>query len=177
MSISTDSGAHVDGDGGPALEQVADWARRFELIPTATVSDVMERLGIATEATMALDIGPLRAGQPLAGPAYTVRWVRDPRRPTEWNPPGVRRVSSLFAPITPGDVVVVDGGGDRTCGHWGEMLSMMARRHGGRGVVVAGGTRDSAAILALDGWAAFTRYTSPIESIGRMRIHELDVPI
>src|SRR4051794_15564860 len=155
MSISTDSGADVDGDGGPALEQVADWARRFELIPTATVFDVMERLGISTEATMALDIGPLRAGQPLAGPAYTVRWVRDPRRPTEWNPPGVRRVSSLFAPITPGDVVVVDGGGARTSGHWGVMLRMMARRRRARGVVFDRGQRVGAVSLSLDAWGAF----------------------
>ncbi len=152
-------------------------ARRFEFIPSATIFDVMDGLGLGDGCCLSLDIRPLVPDRTLAGPAYTVRWVRDPRRADEWNPPEIRRISNLFEAITPGDVIVVDGAGDRTCGHWGEMLSMMARNYGARGVVVDGGTRDSRGITRLEDWSAWARYTAPVESMGRLRIHELDVPV
>lgn len=155
---------------------VVDVARRFEALPTATIFDIMDHRGVG-DCCLSLEIAPLGAQEHLAGPAFTIRTVRDPRSAKEWTPPEMRRISHVFSPMSPGEVVVVDGGGDRTCGHWGEMLSMMARRSGVRGVVVDGGTRDSAAIRALDDWAAFVRFTSPVEQLSRMRMHELQIPV
>lgn len=159
----------------PAAVEVM--ASRFERIPTPTIFDVMDSLGLGETCCLSLDIRPLIPGRTLAGPAYTVRWVRDTRHTDDWNPPEIKRISNLFDQITSGDVVMVDGAGDRMCGHWGEMLSMMARNYGARGVVVDGGTRDSRGIKRIEDWSAWARYTGPVESMGRLRIHELDVPV
>lgn len=152
-------------------------ALRFERLPSATVFDVMDRLGLGDRCCVEHGIKPLRPGRRLAGPAFTVRWSADPRTPAEWRPEGLDRVSSYFTPIKPGSIVVVDGGGDRLCGHWGEMMSIMAWRSGARGVVVDGGTRDSEGIMRIESWLAFARYTTPIESMTRNRIQAIDVPL
>lgn len=56
-------------------------------------------------------------------------------------------------------------------------MSLTARQHGARGVVIDGGTRDLEGILAIEHWAAFSRYTTPIESHRRWRPEEFQVPI
>lgn len=152
---------------------------RLERIPSATLFDVLDARGLGDRCVLSLQIRPLVPGRQLAGPAHTVRWVRDPRRPEEFpdRPVDAPPISPLFRQLVPGGVIVVDPSGDRACGHWGEMLSMMAQRFGARGAVVDGGTRDSAGIRALDDWAVYTRYTSPIESISRVRIREVGVPL
>ena len=157
---------------------VTEMAERFEKVPTASLFDVMERKGMAPAASvLALDIAPLTPGRQLAGTAFTWRWVRDPRGFREWNPSYLRGLSTYFSPIQEGNVVVVDGGRDRSCGHWGEMLSTLARRFGARGAIIDGGTRDSAGIRAMDNWLAYSRYTTPVEGVGRMRIHDIQVPL
>lgn len=161
------------GAGG----DVAAMAARLEEIPTATIYDVLDERGLGDRCCLDHGIRPLVPGARRAGPAFTVRWVRDPRPAREWRPAMLPRISDYFAPVTPGDIVVVDGGGDDATGQWGEMLSTMSWRAGARGVVVDGGTRDSRGIEAIPGFEAFARYTSPIESLSRLRIHEVDVPL
>lgn len=156
---------------------VADTARRFEVVPTDTLFDVLETMGRSEKCCLSHAITPLTLGRTLAGPVVTWRMVRDPRRPTEWTPEALTPLSAHFRAITPGSVMLVDGGGACPYGNWGEMLSIMSRHLGARGAVVDGGTRDSRAIRALDDWAVFSRHTSPIESSGRMRIHEVQVPL
>jgi 5-oxopent-3-ene-1,2,5-tricarboxylate decarboxylase / 2-hydroxyhepta-2,4-diene-1,7-dioate isomerase len=152
-------------------------AGRFEKIPTATVFDVLAGRGLGAQSCLAPGIRQLTGAGRRAGPAFTVRWVRDPRPAVEWSPPGLRRLSDYFAPIKAGAIVVVDGAHDRTNAHWGDMLSLMAALSGARAVVVDGGVRDTEAIAEIDGFAAYARYTSPVEAIPRLRIHDVDVPV
>lgn len=156
-------------------KQTAALIKRWAHIPTPTLFDTMEKMGIASAAVLSLDIRPLVQGVTLAGPAYTIRCAREPRSFREYNPGGLGRISTMFNRITPGDIVVVDGAGDRTCGHWGEMMSMMARQFGAAGVVVDGGTRDSLGIRHIPDWACFARYTTPIEGLGKVRMNEVQV--
>ena len=156
---------------------VADYARRFEAIPSATIYDVMDERGLGDTCCLDHGIRPLVPGMRRTGPAVTVRWVRDPRTAQEWRPAELRRMSDYFDPITAGSIVVVDGAGETGTGQWGEMLSTMAWLRGARGVVVDGGTRDSKGIESLEGFAAFARFTSPIESVKRLRIHEMQAPL
>jgi regulator of RNase E activity RraA len=152
-------------------------AARFEQLPTPTVYDILDERGLGDVCCIAHGIKPLVPGTRRAGPAFTVRWVRDPRPVAEWRPATLRRIGDYFAPIEAGDIVVVDGAGDTSTGQWGEMLSTMSWRSGARGVVVDGGTRDTHGIKDLDGFEGFSRYSSPIESVGRLRMHEVDVPL
>ena len=158
------------------MNDVPTLAKRLEQIPSASIFDVLDDHGLGESCCLDHAIRPIRGGSSIAGPAYTVKWVPDPRG-RDWQPYGLKRISDYFTPITDGDIVVVDGGRDRACGHWGQMLSTMAKIQGARGVVVDGGTRDTNGILAIDGWEAFARYSSPIESVGRNRIHAIQVPL
>ena len=156
---------------------IAEVAARLEAIPTDTIYDVLDEFGHGDRCCLSNKITPLVAGRSLAGPVYTVRFTRDPRTTAEWNPPQLPTITSRFEAITPGDVIVVDGGGDRSAGHWGEVLSRIAQQFGARGAVVDGGTRDTRGLAALDDWLLFARYSSPIEAIRRLRVHEVDVPL
>ncbi|MCL4231867.1 MAG: dimethylmenaquinone methyltransferase [Dehalococcoidia bacterium] len=156
---------------------VTSLAERLECVPSATVYDIMDERGLGQTCVLSHEIRGLRTEASRAGPAFTVRWVRDPRTVRQWRPAGLQRITDYFAPIEPGDIVVVHGADDRSTAHWGEMLSTMAWRHGARGVVIDGGIRDSQGVLSIPDFEPFARYRSPIESIKRMRIHDVDVPL
>lgn len=161
----------------PVEINVAGIAEQLEAIPTDTLYDVLDEFGYGDSCCLSNEIVPLLTGRSLAGPVFTVRLVRDPRVAEEWNPPGLATITDRFERIAPGDVVLVDGGGDRSTGHWGEVLSRISIRFGARGAVIDGGTRDTRGLSELDDYLVFFRYTSPIESIRRLRFHEVDVPL
>jgi RraA family protein len=52
--------------------------------------------------------------------------------------------------VGPGDVIVVDGGGDETRALIGEIMMNIARQRGAAGYVIDGAIRDAAAIAAAD---------------------------
>ena len=120
----------------PRQRQVsAEWAAKFRALPVANVSDMMARMTAGGPR-----LRPMHRGAPMAGPALTVK-----------TRPGdnlmIHKALSLAAP---GDVVVVDAGGDLTNALIGElMLGTMVYRQLG-GVVINGAIRDSAAIRAQD---------------------------
>jgi regulator of RNase E activity RraA len=108
---------------------------RFRELPVANVSDVMSRMTAGGAR-----LRPMHAGGLLAGPALTVKT----------RPGDNLMVHKAIALAEPGDVVVVDAGGDLTNALIGElMLAQMVRRRLA-GIVVNGAVRDSAAIRAQD---------------------------
>jgi len=110
-----------------------DAVARFRALPVANVSDVMSRMAAGGPR-----LRPMHAGGGLAGPALTVKT----------RPGDNLMIHKAIALAEPGDVVVVDGGGDLTNALIGElMLAQMAKRGLG-GVVLNGAIRDSAAIRA-----------------------------
>lgn len=108
-----------------------DVVERFSRLPVANVSDSMSRLTAGGAR-----LRPMHAGGGLAGPALTVK-----------APPGDNlMMHKAIALAEPGDVIVVDAGGDLTNALMGElMLTQMAER-GLAGVVVNGAIRDAAYI-------------------------------
>ena len=74
-------------------------------------------------------------------------------------------------------VVVVGAAGERQSGIWGELMSNASRARGATGVVIDGGIRDGRLVREIDGLGVFARYTSPIESLRRSRIHDIEIPI
>lgn len=100
----------------------------FQALPVATVSDAMSRM-FAGGARLR----PMHGGGPLSGAALTVR-VR---------PGDNLMIHKALKLVEPGDVIVVDGGGDLTNALVGELMISYAKAVGAAGIVIDGSIRDS----------------------------------
>jgi len=107
----------------PSPELVA----RFSDLPVANISDVMGRL-----AAGGARLRPLHASGVLCGPAFTVKT----------RPGDNLMIHHALDAASPGDVIVVDGGGDLTNALMGEMMLAYAEKRGLAGVVLNGAVRD-----------------------------------
>jgi RraA family protein len=106
----------------------------LEPLATADVSD-------AAPVRVAMDarIRPLWHGARVAGTAFTVQ-----------TPPGqFLAVQDGANRAQPGDVIVVDGGGQVDCALWGDKMSRLAQSRGIAGFVVDGAVRDVTEIETL----------------------------
>lgn len=104
---------------------------RFRDLPVANVSDNMSR--ITASGTR---IRPMHAGGVLAGPALTVK-----------SRPGDNlMLHKALDMAEPGDVVVMDAGGDLTNSLIGELMVTYAMRRQLAGVVLNGAIRDFSTI-------------------------------
>ena len=112
--------------------QVVQQASAF---PASVLADVAGRRG-------ALDgrIAPLARSMRLAGPAFTI----------DVRPGDNLMIHAAIALAKPGDVLVVDGKGDRTCALMGAIMMTACKTRGLGGVVLDGSHRDTEEILALD---------------------------
>ena len=109
----------------------AETATAFLEVPVSTVSDSMSRLTAGGSR-----IRPMHAGGGLSGPAITVR-----------TRPGDNLMVHLALDLAePGDIVVVDAGGDLTNAIMGELMVLHATQRRLGGVIINGAIRDSAAI-------------------------------
>ncbi|MDH4762448.1 RraA family protein [Pseudomonas sp. SORGH_AS199] len=113
----------------------ADWVARYRDIPVANVSDSMHRMTAGGSR-----LRPMHRQGVLAGPALTVK-AR----------PGDNLMLHHALDIAePGDVIVVDAGGDLSNALIGEMMVAYAVKRGVAGIVINGAIRDSANIGAGD---------------------------
>lgn len=108
----------------------ADHAKQFAQIPVANVSDCMNRLS-AGGADLVLINSDLSTT--MAGPALTVRT----------RPGDNLMVHKAITIIEPGDVLVIDAGGDLTNAIIGEIMVTAALTKGLAGLVVHGAIRDA----------------------------------
>jgi RraA family protein len=109
----------------------ADMVAKFASLPVANVSDAMNRM-----AAGGASLRPMHGGGVLAGPAVTVK-AR----------PGDNLMLHKAIDIAePGDVVVVDAGGDLTNALIGELMTAHAEYRGLAGIVIYGAIRDASAI-------------------------------
>lgn len=119
--------------------------RDFERVPPALVAqasvfaasilaDVAGRRG-----TLNGRIQPLSRLTRLAGPAFTV----------EVRPGDNLMIHAAMALAQPGDVLVVDGKGDRSCALMGAIMITACKKLGLGGVVIDGAHRDTEDLLAL----------------------------
>lgn len=106
----------------------------FASIPTAIISDNMHRLFAG-----GIDLRPYHGNGVLAGSALTVRT----------RPGDNLMVHKALDLAQPGDVIVVDAGGDATNAIIGEIMLSYGKSRGVAGFVIDGAVRDSAAILSM----------------------------
>jgi RraA family protein len=108
---------------------------RFRALPVANISDSMSRMSAGGAA-----LRPLHRGGVMAGPAITVKT----------RPGDNLMIHKALDIASPGDVVVVDAGGDLTNALIGELMISHAQKRGIAGLVLHGAVRDSAWIRAND---------------------------
>lgn len=112
-----------------------EWVARYREVPVANVSDSMNRMTAGGSR-----LRPMHRQGVLAGPALTVK-AR----------PGDNLMLHYALDIAePGDVIVVDAGGDLTNALIGEMMVAYALKRGVAGIVINGAIRDAANIGAGD---------------------------
>jgi len=108
---------------------------RFLKMPTTVVSDALDAIGITENAVTG--IRPVWKCPAIFGTALTVRNVPASTH-TQKNHGGF--VTAQYA--KPGDIIVVDNGGDEENNGWGELVAWAARMKGVVGTVVDGAVRD-----------------------------------
>jgi regulator of RNase E activity RraA len=100
---------------------------KFRQIPVANISDSMNRLTAGGAR-----LRPYHGGGVMCGPAFTVR-----------SRPGDNLMAKAALTLArPGDVIVVDAGGDLTNSIVGERMMVQAQRRGFEGWVIDGAIRD-----------------------------------
>ena len=144
-----------------------------ERLYTAVLSDVLDEVGLRNQA-MAARIRPLDEGLVLAGFARTglfreVFHVAAGENPYELE---IKIIDDLKA----GEVVLFGCGGSERIAPWGELLTTAARARGAVGAVTDGFVRDVRAIRSVS-FPVFHGGIAPLDSKGRGKVAEIDVPI
>lgn len=111
----------------------AKWVDAFRALPVANISDVMSRMSAGGAA-----LRPFYTGGNMVGPAVTVK-----ARPGD-----NLMVHKALDIAEPGDIIVVDAGGDLSNAIIGELMVAHAEKRGLGGIVIYGAIRDSAELLA-----------------------------
>jgi 4-hydroxy-4-methyl-2-oxoglutarate aldolase len=158
------------------VSDTATTAERLKALYTAVVYDIMDEMALPHQC-LDLGIAPLDRSMQVAGPAYTVMAGPDIRERDEMPENTKLADFGVFTQMYDGCVVVVGAAGERQSGIWGELMSNASRARGATGVVIDGGIRDGRLVREIDGLGVFARYTSPIESLRRSRIHDIEIPI
>lgn len=135
-----------------AVTPVPEWSRpteeqrtRLGALPTANIADAMQRLG-----AMDARIKPVWDGATLVGAAYTV-----------WTRPGDNAgIHEALRHVQPGDVLVINGGGDESRALIGELIGGRARARGVAGFVIDGAVRDAPGLAEYD-MPVFARGLTP----------------
>jgi RraA family protein len=104
----------------------------FRSAPTSVISDNLSRMAGA------VGLRPFHRGGPMVGTAFTVRT----------RPGDNLAIHKALELVGPGDVIVVDGGGDVTRALIGEIMMNIAECRGAAGYVIDGAIRDAGAIAS-----------------------------
>ncbi|MFT4030071.1 MAG: methyltransferase [Protaetiibacter sp.] len=121
-----------------------DLIARLGALPTANIGDAMERFGSAE------GLRAIWPGARLAAPAFTV-WTRSGDN---------LAIHQSLEQVVPGQVIVVNGGGDTTRALIGELIGGRARAAGVAGFVIDGAVRDASGLREL-GVPVFARGVTP----------------
>lgn len=140
---------------------------------TAVLSDVLDELGCRDQA-MPPSIRPLDDGLVMVGRARTGSY-REVYSVVPGDNPYALEIA-LVDDLKPGDIAVLGCGGSTRIAPWGELLSTAARARGAAGCLTDGFVRDIKFIRQMK-FPVFHGGIAPLDSKGRGKIAEIDVPI
>jgi len=134
-------------------------------LSTTTVSDALDRLGIAGQC---LGIKPLDHGFRLCGRAFTMRML----------PVAAEggTVGDYIDDVPPGSIVVIDNAGRADMTVWGDILTFVAAKRGIGGTVIDGMCRDVGRSLELR-YPLFSRGWSMRTGKDRVQLDALNVTV
>src|SRR5918912_4278774 len=138
----------------------------LQVLPTATISDALDRLGIVGQC---LGIAPLDPSFRLCGRAFTLRY-----RPTGLVDRG--NVGDYIDDVPPGDIVVLDNAGRLDCTVWGDILTAVSHRRGVGGTVIHGVCRDVQRALDLN-YPIFSRGRYMRTGKDRVEVESMGQPV
>jgi 4-hydroxy-4-methyl-2-oxoglutarate aldolase len=146
-----------------------------EHLYVAAVCDILDSLEYRHQA-MHQRLRPLlpdieRCG--FVGRARTVHWM-DTEYIVEDDPYGVE--IEVIDSLRPGDVVVHSTDYAGTNAPWGELMSTVAKHNGAAGCICDSQIRDCVKIIQM-GFPVYYAGIRPLDSMGRGRVVEYDVPI
>lgn len=144
---------------------MTDVVDELRSLSTTTVSDALDRLGIAGQC---LGIKPLDLGFRLCGPAVTMRTI----------PVAVEAgtVGDYIDDVRPGSVITIDNAGREDMTVWGDILTFVADKNGIGGTVIDGVCRDVTKSLELS-YPLFTRGWSMRTGKDRVQLDAMEVPV
>ncbi len=157
---------------------VVELQARWDKIRIANLYDTLDKMGYPNQC-LDLGIRPLFPHQHLAGVAIPCRGGRDPRTREQFKQEskGTENLLSVKDLVFPGCVVVIDGGGERWTGKFGEMTSWNIKQAGARGLLIDGCIRDKLGLEVIPDFVVCARDTSPVESYKNWRLHEINTTI
>ena len=138
---------------------------RAGMLDTATLSDALDKLGIAGQCYRVM---PRDSVFRMAGRAWTLRYG------PAANPPGT--VGDYIDDVPPGSVIVLDNGGRESATVWGDILTEIAHRRGIAGTVIDGICRDTALCRSL-GYPVFSRGHWMRTGKDRVQVEATGVPV
>ena len=157
----------------PYKMPIEEMVKRFEQLYTAAINDVFQDRDMHHQW-----LGPEiqcrtkdLKGDVVAGIAFTVQWIFDPRADERDRP-----AAKMVASYPENGIVVVDAGADQISGFWGELATTVCLRNGVRGAVINGGAKDTG-FVKLMGFPIFCKFTSPVDGFYRSRLRGWQIPI
>lgn len=136
---------------------------RASKIDTATLSDALDKLGIAGQC---LGIKPLDHSFRMAGRAFTLSYA------PVGHPKGT--VGDFVDDVPEGNVVVIDNGGREDATVWGDILTYCASSRKLGGTVIDGACRDTHLALSL-GYPMYSRSYSMRTGKDRVQLEATQV--
>jgi regulator of RNase E activity RraA len=143
----------------------SDIAARLKAIPTASISDAMDSLGI--HGTLH-GLAPLTYDFRIGGPAFTV----------QYEPAGSERgsVGDFLDDVPPGAVVLIDNHARTDVTVWGGIMTEIAAARGLGGTVINGVCRDLNAALRQN-YPLFSRGRFMRTGKDRVRLVAVNAPV
>jgi 4-hydroxy-4-methyl-2-oxoglutarate aldolase len=138
----------------------------------AAFSDILDEMGYRSQAVSPdARIRPLCESFVCVGRAVTLLNVPDTNEEEPYD-----LVIKCIDSLSPGSVLVTTGKVPLVTGIMGELTATALRVKECRGAIVNGYTRDSRKIIKM-GYPTFAWGTSPIDTTGRVRVVEYNIPI
>ena len=154
-----------------AVRKLRDSIRaRYLRVDTATVADVLDALGLRDQGLApAFAPCPSNAGR-MGGFAYTIAGKMHRYAGT-----GDPRKMQAVDGVGKDEIAVWSGAGRGVC-FFGELIALGMKRRGCAGALVDGGIRDIERI-ARQRFPVYARYRTPVQSIGRWKVTDWQVPV
>lgn len=159
----------------PYKLDIDDMCERYSKLYTGAVIDIFQEMNLHNQwlgqEVKCLTKWMTNDDRALAGFAFTIQWIADPR-PEERGMMAAKMVGSY----PKNSVVVVDCGTDPKSGFWGELATTRCIKNGVRGAVINGGAKDVGFVRKMD-FPIFAKYSSCVDGFRYSRLRGWNLPI